>query len=865
MRFSLFLILCALAFSFSAFTRTSDDDLTWKLAKSRKNQVKSVNYSLFFELRKGSDLFKGKTIITLELNDLKQDLTIDSFLKTIESVKVNGETVTGYPVRKGSFDIPKTKLSRNTSIEVIYSSEYSQDGHGFKKSKDPADGEEYTNTDFEPYYAHWLFPCLDQPDLKATYSVSVNAPKDWLVIHNDLIKDEKVDGEFKTTTFQQTKLFSTYLFFLASGPYTEFKDSFGNLPLFIHARKSMAQYVDEEKMFETIKKGLAFYNEYFAYPYPFSKYGQIFVPDFAAGAMENPGAVSFHERFLFRGPVSSTTMEDRDNIILHEMAHMWFGDLVTMAWWNDLWLNESFATYAATVAQDRGFKSQFAAIDFLNTKSWGHWQDQLVTTHPIETLIPDVRTSKGIFDGITYAKGASALKQLHFYVGEDGFRNGLRDYFKTFAFGNTQRKDFIDSIAKASGKNLDNWTKKWLQTAGPNRVHISYTCKNSKIQNAQIVQNQSVSKTLSPHRVRLGLYKTDEENIIGAGTVDVTYEKSKTQIAELLGKECPDFILPNLEDYDYALFSLDKNSTKLAPQALTKLPEALSRFQVWLILMQMVRDQELAPEKFISMANEALKVEEDETLIGILLGRYSMLRDQYFHYLTVGQRNILAPEFERTLWSRVMKAKPGSSLQLSFFDFYISVAQTKDAMSRILTMIKKNEEPEGIKLDADRRWNLVKALASNGHPEASKIIDTEAKKDNSTMGKRMALASRTALPDIESKRENFNKMIRSEEISYSDFKEAAASFNPINYPEIGKIFVPEFFNHLATYDWHSHDDVVDVYFERLYPINQCDLETEKLSSQKMKAVKNMTSIVRKGWMEAHDELSRCVKVRAKKW
>lgn len=863
MRFLSLLILTFL--SLSVHARTADDDLTLKLAKLRKAQVKSVNYTLFFQLDKGSDTFKGKTIITLALNHLKQDLTIDSYLTKIETVKVNGEQLTKFPSRKGSFDIPKSKLAKNLVVEVEYSSEYSQEGHGFKKSKDPTDGEEYTNTDFEPYYAHWLFPCLDQPDLKASYMVSVRAPKDWRVIHNDLIKDEKTEGDFKTTNFFSTQVFSTYLFFLAAGPYAEFEDELGNLPIYIHARKSMAKYVDEEKMFDTIKKGLTFYNSYFAYPYPFPKYGQIFIPDFAAGAMENPGAVSFHERFLFRGPVSSTTMEDRDNVILHEMAHMWFGDLVTMEWWNDLWLNESFATYAATIAQDKGLKSTFAAVDFLNTKSWGHWQDQLVTTHPIETDIPDVRTSKGIFDGITYAKGASALKQLHFYVGEDGFRDGLRDYFKTYAFKNTQRKDFIGAIAKASGKNLDGWTKKWLRTAGPNRVHVTFSCKDQKVAKAEIIQKASVSKTLSPHRTRLGLYKQQEEQIISTGSIDVTYEKASTPVKELVGKECPDFILPNLDDYDYALFSFDDVSLKLAPTALTKLPEPLSRFEVWLILMQMVRDQKLAPMEFITMAREALKVEQDETLVGLLLGRYSMLRDHYFYYLTVSQRHEMAAEFEQMLWSRVMTAKPKSSLQISFFDFYISVAQTKDAQSRILTMIKKNEAPKGIQLDEDRRWTLVRALASNGHPEASKIIDAESKKDPSTLGKRLAFAAKTALPDLEVKRESFNKMVYSSDLSYSDFKEAAGTFNSVNYPEISETFVKDYFKQVTTMDWHSHDDIVDIYFERLYPLGQCSPETEKISAQKLKTAKNITSIVKKGWREAHDELSRCVKVRAKKW
>lgn len=856
-----FILLFALS-SWNVFARPADDDITYKEAQARKKQVKSVSYNLYFELEKNSDLFKGKTTITTELNHIRTSLSVDSLIDNIEKLMVNGKEIKNFPKRLGSFDIPASALKSKNTIEITYSSNYSKAAQGFKKVKDPVDGTEYVHTDFEPYYAHWLFPCFDQPDLKATYELTVKAPSDWLVIHNDLVKESKKDGVYALTTFNRTKPFSTYLFFIAAGPYQEWRDGLNGLPLYIYARRSMAQYMDEKKIFDTTKKGLQFYNDYFGTVYPFPKYGQIFVADFAPGAMENPGMVTINEqRFLYRGPVSRTTMEDRDNLILHEMAHMWFGDLVTMEWWNDLWLNESFATYAATLAQERGLKSNFASIDFLSTKAWGYWQDQLITSHPIETNVPDVRTSKGIFDGITYAKGASALKQLHFFVGEDGFRDGLKKYFKTFAWGNTQRKDFINAIAEASGKDLSLWTKKWLQTAGPNKVSLSFSCKDQKISQASITQMPSLSGVLSPHRTKLGLYKKENNRLVFQKEVAVNYDQKVNSIKELENEACPDFVLPNLEDKDYALFSLDEKSLELASVALTELPDPLSRFEVWTILLQMVRDEKLKPLTFFDMAIKALEVEKDELLIGLLFSRHSFFRLQYFQYLKVDERELLSTRLEEVLWKRIQEEKAGSSIQISYFDFLVSVLQTPENQKRFLNMIKTDKAPSGITLDHDRRWAMIISLAMNGHPEIHNLIEEELKKDPSTLGKRYAFAAKVAVPDSKNKKDNLQFMLTTKDMSYSDLKEASRVYNSVNYPEVNKASVEDYFKIATTMDWHKNDYIVDLFFENMFPSQLCTKEVETLSKTSFKKARNLTSIVIKSWKESQDELSRCIRVR----
>lgn len=850
--------------SFNAFARVAEDNLTREQAEKRKKQVKSVHYDLLIELAKKTDAYKGKTLIQIELNHVTDDLTIDANLKNIGSVKVNGKPLAKYNLRVGSFDIPKNILSKKMDIEVVYSTTANQESRGFRRIKDAVDNEEYLFTDFEPYFAHWMFPCLDQPDLKATYKLTVKAPQEWKIIHNEMISSETLEGELKTTVFNKTPSFSTYTFFLGAGPYVEWKDKAGNIPLFLHARKSLAKFMDPENMFATIKSGLKFFAEYYDYPYPYSKYGQIFVPDLPMNAVESAGAVTFAEYFIFVSPVSSVRKEARDNIILHEIAHMWFGNLVTMKWWSDLWLKESFATYSATLAQTREIKSEFAPIDFLNSKHWGLWQDLMSTSHPIESEIPDVRSARGIFDGITYAKGASALKQLHFYVGEDGFKKGVRSYFKKYALGNADRAEFIQSIAEASGTDLNEWSQKWLQTSGPNRVRIEVQCQKNKITETTVIQERSSSGHLSPHRTLFGFFKPGKDQFSKVSNYDVVYSGEKKVTNEINGQECPQFILPNMNDEDYGVYVLDKNSLRLASQALTKLPDPLSRYQLWFILMQMVKDAELAPMQFMDMAKEAFKFEKDENLLIYLFARTTNIRDFhqiYFQFLTIKQRTAVSKDLEKIFWQRFQAAPEGSALQNLFFEAYRTFSQSKESQDRLVDIVHMKTKIPGINIDPERRWRIYRALSLNGHPQALRYIEDEMNFDKSMLAKNVGIGARASFPDVKIKEEIFKKLFIPHALGYNEMFNAAQNFQDPNHPEIMEKFVDEYFNALTTLKWSSLDDFVKIAFF-MFPIEICTKEVEQKSETSFKKAQNLSSIARKAWMEAHDELKRCVKVRS---
>ena len=846
-------------------TRAAEDNLTVEFAKHRREQVKSVAYTLALKLDKGSQEFAGKLTADVELSKLDQPLSFDFMGKKIVSLKVNDKPVTDFSSRTGSFDVPAKYLTAKSKIEVDYVGAYNKDGEGFQTSTDPEDQSEYVFTDFEPYAAHHLLPCFDQPDMKASFTVKIDAPSDWKAVSNDLVDKATKDGNRTLTTFKTTPPISTYLLFVGAGPFVEWTDKQGDTPIYLWARKSLAKYVDHERIMFATKKGLAFYNDYFGYPYPFSKFGQIFIPEFNHGGMENPGAIALNERNIHRGPVTRAELEERDNLILHEMAHMWFGDLVTMKWWNDLWLNESFASFMATLANDRAMGAKSTWLSAHSGKGWAYWQDQLPTTHPIETPVGDVRTAKSNFDGITYAKGEATLRQLHYNVGDTGFRDGVRSYFKRFAFTNTVREDFVSEIAKASGHDLKAWTRAWLQTAGPNRVEAKWACKDGKVSSFAIEQSPSSSKTLSPHRARVALYKSEANGTLTEiAAEDVAYSEKLTP-TKLVGQPCPDFVYPNSGDHDYALFALDPVSAKSARQVLTGgAKDPLLRIQVWGTLSQMVRDLKLPVREYLELAFAGIPKETDEDVLDVVLGNYSAVRDNFFRYLTPKEREALAPRFEGLVWDRVASAKGGSDAQMLFFDFYASIAQTPEALSRLKGFLASQNVPSGLSMDQERRWKLVKILAGRGASDAEKLIDAEEKRDPSTSGKRHAYAALAAIATPEAKRDFWKTLDKPDAVPFSTLKMAAGHFSSWMRPELTEPFTKPYFDRVSSLDWASHDELVEIYFEELFPHVSCTKPLLKESESRLKRARRLTPIARRAWVEANYELAKCVAIRGAK-
>jgi aminopeptidase N len=845
--------------------RAAEDNLTESFARFRASQVRAVDYELEFSLFKGTDAYRGKALLTVELKRTDAPLNLDMKGEKLESVKVNGERITDFVERLGSLELPSRRLAPSMKIEIEFSGTYSKDGEGFQRSVDPEDSLEYVATDFEPYYAHSLFPCFDQPDLKATYSLTVAAPADWTVLSNELVESKTAKGDRFETRFRKTKPISTYLFFLAAGPFAEWTDTLAGLPLSIYARKSLAKFVDADKIFDTVKKGLTFFNDYFAYPYPYSKVSLIFIPEMSFGGMENPGAITMNEGSLFRGQVSLVDREGRDNTIVHELAHMWFGDLVTMRWWSDLWLNESFASYLASLCQDRALAATTEWQYFLAMKFGGYLQDSLVTTHPVEAEVRDVMSGKSNFDGITYCKGAAILQQLHYFAGENGFRDGLKSYFRKYAFGNTTRADFIEEVSRASNQSLGEWTHAWLQTSGPNRVQAKWSCDAGKVAKISLIQAPSSSGTLSPHRARVDLYKKEgDRSLTLQASGNVTYDKGETPVSELVGASCPDFVYPNGSDLDYALFALDPVSLKAVKTAVTGgLSDTLTRTMIWSTLEQMVRDSKLPVREYFEIAADALRTEHDQGVLAVLLG--ALGSSNYSVYLTQTQRATIAPLLEDVAWKRIngetAATDPKSDLRLSFFDFYVGIARTPEAQRRLAGLLAGSAPPAGIELDQDRRWAIVTMLAKTGYRGVSRLIAAEAKRDPTTDGKRHAYASRAAIPELKIKERYWADFQKPDGTTLSMLRSAASKFNASEHPELTRRFVEPYFSLVSHMDWSKNENLVDILLGRLFPLSLCSRELLAESESRLQSAGNLVPAARRAWLEANDELSRCAAIQ----
>ena len=506
-------------------------------------------------------------------------LFLDYRGRTIERLEVNGERIepewTGYRLT-----LPANVVGAQMTVRIQYVNDYDATGDGFHRFVDPEDGQEYVYTNFEPYEAHRLYPCFDQPDIKATYRFTVTAPAEWQVIANSPLADTTTTDEGrKSHRFDQTEVFSTYLTALVCGPYVVRRLKHGALDLGLYSRRSMEKYLDDQaaEILEITGQGMDFYAQLFDQPYPFSKYDQVFVPEYNSGAMENVGCVTYNEAYLFRDKATDNEHLDRAETFLHDLAHMWFGNLVTMRWWDDLWLNESFATYISHVAMTEATRFTNAWKVFnSDIKRWAYQQDQLPTTHPISGHAADTEIAFLIFDGITYGKGASVLKQLARYIGRDAFRDGLRLYFRRHGWSNATLSDFLHCLEETSGMSLKEWARLWLQTASLNTLSARWQVADGAIESFAIDQTASEEyPTLRPHALEIGFGMETNGRLNVGASVAASIDGPRTNIADAVGLPEPELVFPNYGDHAYAKIELDERSVAYIRGGLHRVDDGL--------------------------------------------------------------------------------------------------------------------------------------------------------------------------------------------------------------------------------------------------------------------------------------------------
>ncbi|UYP20428.1 aminopeptidase N [Rhodococcus sp. Z13] len=809
-------------------------NLTREQAAERAAILDVHNYAIVLDLTDGSgapgtETFRSVTTVTFDATEGASTF-IDLIAKTVHSATLNGEPVdvSGYSEETG---IALTGLAAHNELVVDADCLYTNTGEGLHRFVDPTDDAVYLYSQFETADAKRMFACFDQPDLKATFDLKVTAPVDWQVVSNaDVVQTlAATPGEHH---FRTTPRMSTYLVALIAGPYAvwsdEYTDEHGTIPLRIFCRASLAEYMDADRLFTETKQGFAFYHDNFGIPYAFGKYDQLFVPEFNAGAMENAGAVTFLEDYVFRSKVTRYSYERRAETVLHEMAHMWFGDLVTMRWWDDLWLNESFATFASVLCQASATEYTNAWTTFANVeKSWAYRQDQLPSTHPIAADIPDLAAVEVNFDGITYAKGASVLKQLVAYVGQEPFLAGLREYFRDHAYGNATFDDLLAALEKASGRDLSDWGAQWLKTTGLNILRPDFEVdEQGRFTRFAVVQEgaQPGAGEFRVHRLAIGVYDDDGSGrLVRTHRVEIDVDATeRTDVPDLVGVPRGAFVLVNDDDLTYCSVRLDEESLATVTARIGDIAESLPRTLVWSAAWEMTRQAEMKARDFVALVQRGVAAETEVGVVQRLLMQAHTALGSYAEPGWAAEQGW--PDYANRLLELAREAEPGSDHQLAFVNALTTASLSPwhtEVLEELLNADPATVGLSGLVVDTDLRWRIVQALAAAGQIDAdgpeTPVIDAEAQRDPTAQGARQAAAARAARPQAAVKEQVWQTVVHDDSIPNITARAVIGGFAPLGQAELLEPFVARYFADVPGVWERRSSEVAQTVVVGLYP------------------------------------------------
>jgi aminopeptidase N len=804
-------------------------NLTRDQAVERAALVTVDNYRIDLDLtdgdgKAGERTFRSVTTVTFDA--LAGADTVIDIACTVRSATLNGREldVSGYDESTG---IALSGLAEHNVVVVDADCHYSNTGEGLHRFVDPVDGEVYLYSQFETADAKRMFACFDQPDLKATFDVKVTAPQHWQVVSNGAT----VSADGGVHSFATTPRMSTYLVALIAGPYARWDDAYrdenGEIALGIFCRATLAEFMDAERLFTQTKQGFGFYHKNFGVPYAFGKYDQLFVPEFNAGAMENAGAVTFLEDYVFRSKVTRASYERRSETVLHEMAHMWFGDLVTMRWWDDLWLNESFATFASVLCQSEATEFTEAWTTFANSeKSWAYRQDQLPSTHPVAADIPDLAAVEVNFDGITYAKGASVLKQLVSYVGLEHFLSGLRDYFRAHAFNNATFDDLLAALEKASGRDLSDWGRQWLKTTGLNTLRADFDVDaDGRFTRFAVTQSGAApgAGETRVHRLAIGVYDDDGSGkLVRAHREELDISGASTEVPALVGVSHGKLLLVNDDDLTYCSLRLDPESLRTALDRIADIAEPLPRTLVWSAAWEMTRDAELRARDFVSLVSGGIQAETEVGVAQRLLLQAQTALSSYANPEWAQSEGW--PAFADRLLELALAAAAGSDHQLAFVNaLCTSVLSTRHVV--VLADLLDHDPAElglvGLSIDTDLRWRIVTALAAAGEIDAdgpaTPFIDAEVQRDPTAAGKRFGAQASAARPQAAVKESAWKTVTEDDALANITARSMIAGFVRPGQAELLKPFGARYFAAIRGIWQRRSSEVAQTVVIGLYP------------------------------------------------
>ncbi|HEY0216483.1 MAG TPA: aminopeptidase N [Cellulomonas sp.] len=827
------------------------ENLTRDEARSRAALVAVESYDVVLDLTSGPTTFASTTTVRFTAREAGTSTFLDLIAPAVHRVVLNGTELDPADVFADS-RIRLDGLASDNEVLVVADAAYMNTGEGLHRFVDPVDDEVYLYSQFEVADSRRMFAVFDQPDLKATFRFTVTAPAHWVVVSNYPQVGEPAgvegggnrnggaDEGTATWTFEPTPRISSYVTAVVAGPYHhthgELTSSDGRtIPLGVYCRGSLAQHLDTENILDITRAGFAFYEEHFDFPYPFAKYDQLFVPEFNAGAMENAGAVTFLESYVFRSKVPEATVERRAVTSLHELAHMWFGDLVTMRWWDDLWLNESFAEFASTLAAAEATRWTSAWTTFSSLeKGWAYRQDQLPSTHPIAADIRDLEDVEVNFDGITYAKGASVLKQLVAWVGQEQFFAGVRAYFVKHAWGNTSLRDLLTELEATSGRDLSAWSALWLEQSGVTLLRPEITSEvaaDGVERITALAVHQEVPGTnpvQRPHRLVVSGYDvvTDEGSAHGTrlertSRVELDVDGERTEVPALVGQARPDLLLLNDDDLAYAKVRLDERSLATAVAHLGSFTDSLPRTLVWAATWDATRDGESPARDYVDLLLGNIAHETDSSVVLVLLRQLATALDLY---VAAEHRTATEVAAADRLWTLATDAPAGSDTQLQLVKAFAGRASTPEQLDTVAALLDGGTRLEGLSIDTDLRWELLTSLVTGGRAGAD-AIDAQLEADPTATGQRAAAAARAAIPTAEAKAAAWAAIVESDALPNALQSATINGFGRVHDRALLRPYVAPYFDGLERVWSGRTSEMAQNIVVGLYPTDLADDET----------------------------------------
>jgi len=864
---SLSLISCSSTEESQSEDRETNTYISQQQAQSRSERVSDVSYQLDFTLT-GESEFSGITNVNFTLSDTDSPLTLDLNQARVKSFTINGHKI--YPRYNGNYFTlnPGLLISGSNTIEVAYTRKHSTNGEGLHRFVDPIDEKVYLYSHFEPAAAQQMFALFDQPDLKASYQLTVTAPKEWVVV--SAMKEQSITatGENNRWHFPASPRLSPYNFSLHAGPYHVWQDNSGKYPLRLFSRQSVAEQVTPEDWFTYTQQGLTFFDDYFGIPYPFNKYDQLLVPDFLYGAMENSAAVTFSETyFLHKNKMTLAQKQSLAGVIMHEMAHQWFGNLVTMKWWNGLWLNESFAAFMATLATAEATEFTHAWRSFYaKGKQKAYEQDSRVTTHPIEVPVPTAKNAFDNIDAITYQKGASVLVQLNHLLGAQVFKQGVQDYLKQHSYQNAELKDFITSLEGTAKRDLSTWSDEWLNHSGVNTIKAEYRCEANRITSFALMQFPASDRlpNLREQKVKLGLFTKGRRELHRNVTVPVTYKGARTEINRLIGSRCPDLVYPNYQDWGYVKVILDDKSFETARQDLNMMKDPMLRSMLWQSLWDSVTSGALPLGKYLGTVFINLPHEQDYIILGQVLANLYRSKAYLEQMLPIHQSytdRVLKGLAQMSL-RKTMVNTGNSDFQRRWFDAYIQFSRTPQTLEHLEQLIQGRASIRGLTLDQDTRWKIITQLNRYDQFGSRKLLEVEQKVDLSDSGKKAAIAALVSRPEASIKRQWLYRIEHDQSLAFSKLSTAMSHLYPKEQKMLSAATSEQRLANLTQIDERKAPVFMRSYARKLIP-TQCDHAGIALLQKAIDEHTTLSMGTRRALLEAHQEEVRCVTIKEK--